>query len=180
VVITLNDIPAPGAFPKLAGLHHHAYRCRDAEETRHFYEDVLDLPMVVAVAHDRVPSTGDEQPYVHIFFALGDGSMLAFFDLFDGLACVPDPATPPWVNHLALRVDGRAALEFAQDRLHQEGVETVGIVDHGWFDSIYFWDPNGIRLELVSVTASERTLADMAAGAHDTLRAACAAHEVVR
>jgi catechol 2,3-dioxygenase-like lactoylglutathione lyase family enzyme len=175
-----HAVPAPGTFPVLAGLHHHAYRCRDGEETRHFYEDVLGLPMVVAVAHDRVPSTGDEHPYVHIFFRLGDGSMLAFFDLFDGRTCVPDPATPPWVNHLALRVDSRAALESAQQRLHQEGVETVGIVDHGWFDSIYFWDPNGIRLELVSATASERTLVDMAAAAHDTLRAARAAHEVVR
>ncbi|HLM17311.1 MAG TPA: VOC family protein, partial [Acidimicrobiia bacterium] len=115
-----------------------------------------------------------------IFFGLGDGSMLAFFDLFDGRACVPDAATPSWVNHLALRVDDRAALEAAQDRLHREGVETVGIVDHGWFDSIYFWDPNGIRLELVSVTASERRLDHMAAAAHDTLRAARAAHEVVR
>jgi glyoxylase I family protein len=180
VVTHVDAVPAPGAFPVMAGLHHHAYRCRDAEETRRFYENVLGLPMVVAVAHDRVPSTGDERPYVHIFFRLGDGSMLAFFDLFDGLACVPDPATPPWVNHLALRVDDRAALESAQNRLHREGVETVGIVDHGWFDSIYFWDPNGIRLELVSVTASERRLDDMAAAAHHTLRAARAAHEVVR
>ena len=180
MVTRADAVPAPGAFPVLAGLHHHAYRCRDAEETRHFYEDVLGLPMVVAVAHDRVPSTGDEHPYVHIFFGLGDGSMLAFFDLFDGRACVPDAATPSWVNHLALRVDDRAALEAAQDRLHREGVETVGIVDHGWFDSIYFWDPNGIRLELVSVTASERRLDHMAAAAHDTLRAARAAHEVVR
>ena len=166
----MTDIAAFAPFPAVGGLHHYAYRCRDGEETRHFDEDVLGLPLVAAVAHDRVPSTGDLHPYVHIFFALGDRSMLAFFDLFDGRACVPDPATPPWVNHLALRVDGRDALEAARDRLGREGVETVGVVDHGWFDSIYFFDPNGIRLELVNVTASEAHLADMAAAAHATLR----------
>ena len=104
--------------------------------------------------------------------------MLVFFDLFDGHACVPDPATPPWVNHLALRVDGRIALESALERLGREGIDTVGIVDHGWFDSIYFFDPNGIRLELVSVTASDAELADMAADAHRVLTNARTANEV--
>jgi glyoxylase I family protein len=176
----VTDAALPVPFPSVGGLHHYAYRCRDGEETRHFYEDVLGLPLVAAVAHDHVPSTGDQHPYVHIFFALCDGSMLAFFDLFDGLACAPDPATPPWVNHLALRVDGRAALETAQERLGREGVDTVGIVDHGWFDSIYFFDPNGIRLELVSVTASDAELADMAARAHDILAGTSSANEAAR
>jgi glyoxylase I family protein len=165
-------------FPPLAGLHHYAYRCRDSEETRHFYEDVLGLPLVVAVAHDHVPSTGEAQPYVHIFFALGDGSMLAFFDLFDQQGCAPDPDTPTWVNHLALQVADRGALDSAQDRLSAEGVDVVGVVDHSWFDSIYFFDPNGIRLELVSMKASAAELAAMAASAHDILGRAQAAHPV--
>lgn len=164
-------------FPELASLHHFAYRCRDAEETRHFYEDVLGLPLAAVVAHDVVPSTGESQPYVHLFFALGDGSMVAFFDLFDGRACEPDPRTPPWVNHLALRVADRASLDQAKDRLATEGVDVVGVVDHGWFDSIYFFDPNGIRLELVSPTATPDELAAKAAAAHHTLRDAIAAHE---
>jgi catechol 2,3-dioxygenase-like lactoylglutathione lyase family enzyme len=165
------------AFPEVASLHHFAYRCRDAEETRHFYEDVLGLPLVVAVAHDRVPSTGESQPYVHLFFALRDGSMVAFFDLFDGRAYEPDPHTPPWVNHLALRVADRAALDQAKDRLVAQGVDVVGVVDHGWFDSIYFFDPNGIRLELVSPTATPAELAAKVHTAHDTLRAAVVAHQ---
>ena len=166
------------AFPALAGLHHFAYRCRDAEETRHFYEDVLGLPLVAAVAHDRVPSTGEAQSYVHIFFALGDGSMLAFFDLFDGHRCEPDPGTPSWVNHLAVRVRDRRALDQARRCLLDEEIEVVGIVDHGWFESIYFSDPNGIRLELVCPTAGPADLADMAAGAAETLRRALADHPV--
>src|SRR4051794_28025824 len=73
----MSESSSPTSFPSLPGLPHPPSRCRDAEETRHFYEDVLELPLVVAVAHDRVPSTGDEHPYVHIFFQLRDGSMLA-------------------------------------------------------------------------------------------------------
>jgi catechol 2,3-dioxygenase-like lactoylglutathione lyase family enzyme len=157
-------------FPELAGLHHFAYRCRDAEETRHFYEDTLGLPLVVAVAHDRVPSSGEEHPYLHIFFALADGSMLAFFDLFDARVCEPDPATPPWVNHLALRLADRRGLDTAKERLEAEGVDVVGPVDHGWFDSIYFFDPNGVRLELVSPNAPAAEMVSKRKDAHEILR----------
>lgn len=161
-------------FPALAGLHHFAYRCRDASETRAFYEDVLGLPLAAVVSHDRVPSTGETRPYCHIFFELGDGSYLAFFDLFDGAGSAPDPDTPPWVNHLALRIGSRQDLEAARGRLAAAGVEVTGIVDHGWFDSIYFFDPNGIRLELVHPTASTNDLAARAAGAREALRQAVA------
>lgn len=140
-------------FPIIHGLHHWAFRCRNVEETRHFYEDVLGLPLAAAVTHDRVPSTGEFHPYYHIFFEMADGSYLAFFDLLDDKGYEPDPATPNWVNHLALEVSSREALEQAKHRLEAEGVEVLGIVDHKWFDSIYFFDPNGIRLELVFRTA---------------------------
>jgi glyoxylase I family protein len=159
-------------FPSLLGLHHFAYRCRDAEETRHFYEDLLRLPLAAVVAHDRVPSTNEVHPYCHIFFQLADGSYLAFFDLFDGEACVPDPGTPSWVNHLALRLGSRAALDDAKSRLEAAGVEVLGVIDHGWFDSIYCFDPNGIRLELVFPTATAEELAARAASAHDALQQA--------
>lgn len=55
-------------FAPIRGLHHVAYRCRDAEETRRFYEDLLGLPLVHVVRADRVPSTGEYCPYVHLFF----------------------------------------------------------------------------------------------------------------
>ena len=90
-------------MPPIRSLHHFAWRCRDAEETRHFYEDLLGLPLVYVVRLDNVPSTGEHCPYIHLFFAMTDGSYLAFFDLGDGIKAEPSPNTPAWVNHLALR-----------------------------------------------------------------------------
>jgi catechol 2,3-dioxygenase-like lactoylglutathione lyase family enzyme len=147
--------PSPHpALPGIHGLHHYAFRCRDAEETRHFYEDILGLPLAAAVTHDHVPSTGEFSPYYHIFFEMGDGSYIAFFDLLDGRGCTPDPETPSWVNHLALEVESREALNSYKQRLEEAGIDVLGVVDHKWFNSIYFFDPNGIRLELVQRTAS--------------------------
>ena len=135
-------------FVPVAGLHHFAYRCRDAEETRRFYEGILGLPLAHIIQEDRVPSTGEYCPYVHIFFEMGDGSFIAFFDLGDDLASDPSPNTPSWVNHLALNVASVEDLQQAKQRLEAAGVEVVGVTDHGFINSIYFFDPNGIRLEL--------------------------------
>jgi glyoxylase I family protein len=144
--------PAPAA---IHGLHHFAWRCRDAEETRHFYEDLLGLPLFHIIQSDHVPSTGEYCPYTHFFFRLGDGSFVAFFDLGDDVAPLPSPNTPAWVNHLALRVDGVAELERAKARLEAAGVDVLGVTDHHIFKSIYFFDPNGIRLELCAQLADE-------------------------
>lgn len=158
-----------GAIP-VKSLHHYAYRCRDAEETRHFYEDILGLPLVVTVYHDNVPSTGEYHPYFHIFFQMADGSCIAFFDLLDGKRCVPDPDTPAWVNHLALNVDSRERLLEMKQRLQENNIEVLGVIDHGIFDSIYFFDPNGIRLELTFQTASPEHMTQLAADAHEALK----------
>ena len=64
------------AFVPVLGLHHFAWRCRDSEETRAFYEDLLGLPLVHVIRSDVVPSTGEHCPYVHIFFRMTDGSHL--------------------------------------------------------------------------------------------------------
>jgi glyoxylase I family protein len=158
-----RDASAP-AVP-IAGLHHFAWRCRDAEETRHFYEDLLGLPLIHVIQADTVPSTGEHCPYVHIFFRMGDGSCLAFFDLGDGEAALPSPNTPAWVNHLAMRVGSLAELETAQRRLEAAGVQVVGPTAHGFVKSIYFFDPNGIRLELTvpcSTGTQDQAYADAA------------------
>ena len=84
---------------RISGLHHYAYRCRNAEETRSFYEDLLGLPLAHVIQADSVPSTGASDPYVHLFFEYADGSYIAFFDLGDETACTPDPETPSWVLH---------------------------------------------------------------------------------
>lgn len=149
------------------GLHHIAYRCRDAEETRHFYEDLLGLPLVHVVRADTVESTGEACPFVHLFFEMTDGSCVAFFDLGDDVAADPSPNTPRWVNHLAMRVGSQADVDRAKLRLEQAGVEVLGPVSHdGFVHSIYFFDPNGIRLELTLTVASETDLMRFREEAH--------------
>ena len=143
-------------FVPIRGLHHWAYRCRDAEETRHFYEDLLGLPLTHFIRQDEYTGTSGEavEKFAHVFFEMADGSSLAFFDLGDNVAAEPSPNTPRWCNHMALEVESLAHLEKAHQRLKAAGVDVVGPLDHdGWVQSIYFFDPNGARLELTTVTA---------------------------
>ena len=151
------------------GLHHFAYRCRDAEETRHFYEDILGLPLFHYIRKDFVPSTGEYCPYVHIFFRMVDGSCLAFFDLGDDVVSEPSPNTPDWVNHIALSVDTVSDLEAMQTRLESYGIDVLGVTDHRVFKSIYFFDPNGIRLELCAQLASNTQMIEEKAGIREKL-----------
>lgn len=162
--------PVPPPVP-INGLHHFAYRCRDAEETRRFYEDVLGLPLFHYIRSDIVPSTGEYCPYVHIFFRMTDGSCLAFFDLGDNLAPAPSANTPAWVNHIALRVASVEQLHAMKTRLEAHGVEVLGVTDHRVFKSIYFFDPNGIRLELCAQLAPEEQMASEQQGIHGRLAA---------
>ena len=111
-------------------------------------------------------STGKSAPFAHVFFELADGSCIAFFDLGDNIAAEPSPNTPAWVNHIALRVDSVDALRDAKARLEAAGFEVLGITDHGIIESIYFFDPNGFRLELTVPTASAETTARHAREAH--------------
>ena len=145
----------------IQSLHHYAYRCRDAEETRHFYEDILGLPLVHIIRADNVPSTGEYCPYVHIFFEMKDGSYIAFFDLGDNQAAEKPANTPDWVNHLALEVSSLDELQRAKARLEASGVKVIGVTDHGFVKSIYFFDPNGIRLELTTRVAEPSYLEEI-------------------
>ena len=160
-----------GSVAPIHGLHHFAWRCRDAEETRHFYEDLLGLPLAHVIKADTVPSTGEHCPYVHVFFEMKDGSYIAFFDLGDNEAAVPSPNTPPWVNHLALRMDTIEEVIDAKKRLEAAGIDVIGITDHGFIHSIYFFDPNGIRLELTTENLSDKEAAEFKASAHGELAA---------
>lgn len=153
----------------IKGLHHFAWRCRDAEETRVFYEDVLGLPLVHLIRRDHVPSTGEYCPYVHIFFRMADGSCLAFFDLADNETALPSPNTPAWVNHIALEVGSIDELVEARKRLEAAGVQVLGITDHEIIKSIYFFDPNGFRVELTVPTVPQSVMDDHAKRAHDEL-----------
>ncbi len=152
------------------GLHHFAWRCRDAEETRAFYEDLLGLPLVHVIRKDHVPSTGEYCPFVHLFFRMNDGACIAFFDLGDDTAAEPSPNTPGWVNHIALRVASRERLHAMKQTLQAHGVAVIGVTDHdGYIESIYFFDPNGLRLELTVEVAAPGMVRDFARDAHPTL-----------
>jgi catechol 2,3-dioxygenase-like lactoylglutathione lyase family enzyme len=138
-------------------LHHVAYRCRDAEETRHFYEDLLELPLTHVIKADIVPSTGEYSPYVHIFFQLDSGEYIAFFDIGGDKTTAADPETPAWVNHIAFEVADNKELDRLKKKLEARGIDIIGVTDHHFVHSIYFFDPNGVRLEL---TAAQPDKAD--------------------
>lgn len=139
-------------------LHHAAYRCRNSEQTRRFYEDFLGLPLVNAL-RIRVTATGRDTDVLHTFFEMEDGSCIAFFE-------APDQPFDfhkkhDFDLHIALQVD-YPTLQAMFERGQAEGVETRGISDHGFIQSIYFRDPNGYVVELAAPveTASGHTPAD--------------------
>jgi len=136
----------------LERLHHVAYRCLDAAETVDFYTNVIGLRFAHAISQDRVPSTQEFSPHLHIFFELGDGSYLAFFELAKAPAPLKDPNTPDWVQHLALEVKDQATLLEGKRRLQARGIDVVGPTDHGFCQSIYFFDPSGHRMEMTAKT----------------------------
>ena len=150
------------ASTNVMGLHHVAYRCKDAQATVDFYTKYLDLDYNIAVAENRVPSTGAYSPHIHIFFQMGDGSYLAFFELSESPAMRLDPNTPDWVQHLALRVPDMQALQDHKVRLEADGHEVVGPVDHKICQSIYFFDPSGHRMELTVATSTPELDAKLA------------------
>jgi catechol 2,3-dioxygenase-like lactoylglutathione lyase family enzyme len=133
---------------KIDRIHHVAYRCRDAKETVEWYRQHLDMEFVLAIAEDNVPSTGAPDPYMHVFLDAGHGNVLAFFELPNSPAQGKDPNTPEWVQHIAFKVESLQDLEATKARLVAAGVSVVGPTDHTIFRSIYFFDPNGHRLEL--------------------------------
>ena len=134
------------------GLHHVAYVTHDSEATIDFYTRIMGMKLVSAVVDDEIPSTGDPYPYVHLFFEMGDGSTLAFFESV-GLPEQPK-AHPAYdvFNHIALDVGSVEAVDQWAGRLREFGVEVTGPTDHGIIYSIYFYDNNNIRLELTTTT----------------------------
>lgn len=135
-------------------VHHVAYRCHDAMQTVRWYEKHLGMKFVLAIAENEVPSTKAPDPYMHVFLDAGGGNILAFFELPTQPPMDRDRNTPSWVQHLALKVDTLEELQTTKDRLEAAGIEVVGPTDHTIFKSIYFFDPNGHRLELAVDTAT--------------------------
>lgn len=134
--------------PNLSGIHHVAYRCKDAKETTEFYQRVMGMDFDIAFAENEVPSTGEYDPYMHIFLNAGGGNILAFFELPEQPDMGKDPNTPAWVQHIAFKVNSLDELLAAKVNAESEGLEVLGPTHHGIFKSIYFFDPNGHRLEI--------------------------------
>jgi catechol 2,3-dioxygenase-like lactoylglutathione lyase family enzyme len=128
----------------IKGLHHSAYRCRDSEQTRRFYEDFLGLPLAETLEIKETKS-GRRTQTLHTFYRIGDGSYLAFFEAPD----MPFEFKPQhdYDLHIALEVD-RPTLDAMFAKGRASTVQTRGISDHGFIDSIYFRDPNGYVIEL--------------------------------
>jgi catechol 2,3-dioxygenase-like lactoylglutathione lyase family enzyme len=145
-------------FTRPLGLNHVAYLTRDTARTVDFYTNVLGMRLVGHALDDKVGSTGEAQRFLHTFFELDDGSCVAFFEL-DGLTDEPDrTVVPAWVRHIALSVPDADALEEARRRVVDAGLEVIGPVDHeGIWSSIYFFEHNGVRVEL---THQRRPLGD--------------------
>lgn len=153
-------------------LHHVAYRCRDAQETVDFYTKVLGLRYAAGmVLSEGAKPYGEEVDLIHIFFQCADGSYIAFFDLASSPPAQHDPNTPSWVCHIAFEVPSVDALLEGKRRLEAAGVEVLGPKDHSILQSIYFLDPNGIRLEMAARTEAPGELEQMESAAPDQLTA---------
>ena len=137
---------------KIQKIHHVAYRCRDAKETVEWYGKYLNMDFVLAIAENEVPSTKAPDPYMHVFLDAGDGNVLAFFELPTQPAMGKDPNTPDWVQHIAFQVGSIDDLMETKAKLEADGIDVVGPTNHTIFKSIYFFDPNGHRLELAANT----------------------------
>ena len=142
-------------------IHHVAYRCKDAKTTVQWYERVMGFTYTNAFAEDYVPSTGAYDPYMHIFLECGGGNVLAFFELPNQPEMGRDEQTPEWVQHLAFKVADFDMLKAAKLHIESHGVSVLGPTYHGIFRSIYFFDPNGHRLELACDIGTEEQYAEL-------------------
>lgn len=145
----------------LQGIHHVAYRCKDAKETVEFYQRHLNMDFLLAIAEDKVPSTGASDPYMHVFMDAGNGNVLAFFELPNSPDMGRDGNTPAWVQHIAFQVKDLDALLTAKEKLEQAGIDVLGPTEHTIFKSLYFFDPNGHRIELAANTQQAGMLEEL-------------------
>ncbi len=139
-------------------IHHVAYRCKDAKETVEWYQKYLNMDLLVCIAEDKVPSTKEPNPYMHVFLDAGMGNILAFFEITGEKEMSRDLNTPLWVQHIAFQLEDEKALVAAKKELEEKGLDVVGVTEHGIIRSIYFFDPNGHRVELTCVTGNQEQM----------------------
>lgn len=173
-----------GAANPVLRLHHHAYRARDMEATRHFYEDILGMPLVGAFVETWDDVNKTETNYVHAYFELGDGSCLAFFSFADGYYHPSKigngglQPTDPFDHHIACEVDGIETIRAVQKRAEDAGIAHF-VVDHGYCYSIYLVDPNNMHFELTTkVPATEAIMSEQRVTARATLNSWLAGKQI--
>ena len=133
-------------------LNHVAWATRDVEAVAEFYTKIMGMKLATTVMDDKIPSTGEEFPYFHIFFRMRDGSTIAFFEA-PGLPERPPVAHPAYelFDHIALQVDDANEVDRWHQWLVSNGIDVVGPTNHGGLIySIYFHDPDGLRLEITT------------------------------
>ncbi len=135
-------------------IQHAAYRCRDAAQTRWFWEEVLGFELKMAPVFGKDPATGLPYEYMHLFFLMGDGNLIAFFDApVDANEEMFEPGGGYDV-HVAFECDGDEELMAWRNRIKAKGVACGKPVDHGFLRSIYMYDPNGLQVEVTTKTDS--------------------------
>lgn len=142
-------------------IHHVAYRCKNAKETVEWYNKYLNMDLLVSIAEDKVPSTKEPNPYMHVFLDAGMGNILAFFEITGEKEMSRDLNTPQWVQHIAFQLADEQAVVDAKKELEEKGIEVIGVTEHGIIRSIYFFDPNGHRLELTCVTGTDEQMREL-------------------
>jgi len=146
------------ALKPLSNIHHLALRCRDAEQTRWFYEDILGLKLAAALSLENSPGTGKERPFLHLFLELSDGNYIAFFD-------EPGNARPEQFElkdsfdiHIAFETDSVESMHAWKEKIRAAGDFISDPIDHEFVESVYFFDPNGYALEITHKTVDHDTV----------------------
>jgi catechol 2,3-dioxygenase-like lactoylglutathione lyase family enzyme len=161
----------PNTEFELGGINHLALVCSDMERTVEFYGEVLGMPLIKAI---ELPGGRGQ----HFFFDIGNGDCLAFFWFPTAPEPAPGIAAPagPFgsgglesaiasMNHVAFNVPAEHIEEY-RDKLRAKGIECTEVVNHDdsqrqvsaemhpgvFVRSIYFFDPDGILLELAAWT----------------------------
>lgn len=155
----------------IGNVHHAAYRCRDAEQTRWFYEEVLGLPLAAAMVFDHISGVEEKRDYMHLFFQMGDGNFIAFFDDPDTATDTSFERKDSFDVHLALEAESHEVMLAWQERINKMGTSCLGPIDHGFVQSVYMYDPNGLQVEITSKTPKyDAILAEDAAQVEDQMK----------
>ena len=109
---------------------------RTQKRTVKWYNEHLNMDLLVCIAEDKVPSTKEPNPYMHVFLDAGNNNILAFFEITNEKEMSRDLNTPKWVQHIAFQVESLHALNKAKQELEEKGIEVIGITEHGIIKSI--------------------------------------------